>query len=149
MAAEIALPKRRNTTDRRSWHGMAFIMEALVLLVFLIISITILMQLFSASRVHNEEAYALSYSIILASNEAERFTADPSKETTEYYAVDGDAIVGSDESNSEAFKVIRSVDPQKTASGTLYQAVITVEQGGVVVYEIDSARYVSGAGVSS
>lgn len=148
MAFELTLPKRRTATGRRSWHGMAFIMEALVLLVFLVISIALLMQLFTMAKSHDENASALTASVILASNEAERFAVDPLSETTGYYALDGEMIVEVDADHEGAFKVQRAVESQSAPAGTLYYATITVEQHSASIYESTSARYVPDEEVS-
>ena len=43
MGIDLSRLRRGNDHDRRPWHGAAFIVEALVLLVFLIASLAVIM----------------------------------------------------------------------------------------------------------
>lgn len=147
MGLKLTLPERKPMTDRRPWHGMAFIMEALVLLVFLVVSVAILMQLFGAVRTHNEKASVLSTSILLASNEAERFTIDPVSDTTQYYTLADGFFTEAEEETEGTLKVNRTVRPARTDAGIIYYATITVEQHDLIIYEIDSACYSADAEV--
>lgn len=147
MATEIALPKQKNETrDRRTWHGMAFIMEALILLVFLMISIAVLMQVFAAARTHGQDADALSHSVILASNEAERFSANPTTEGITYYMLSDGVLAKTDNEKESVYQVTTTTEANPRGTGMLYLAHISIEHAGVIVYEVDTARYVEGLG---
>lgn len=139
--APLFLPKKKNSANLSTWHGKAFIMEALVLLLFLVISMTVLIQLFGSSQSHDKDAVALTHAVILASNEAERFNVEPSSDVVEHYAVTDGVLKLSEKANENAFTVTRAVSPLPQENGTLYQATITIEQHGQVVYELESATY--------
>lgn len=143
----ITLPKLRRNNDRSTWHGLAFIMEALILLIFLVISIAVLMQVFGAAHTHGQNADSLSRSVTLASNEAELFNANPSEETESFYIIQGDSLTETDGMTEGAFRVSRTVVEESTDGGTLYHATIVVERNNSDIYEITSTRYVSGAEV--
>lgn len=116
-------------SGRATWPGTAFLVEALILLAFLVGALAVFMQLFGASAVRGAENGELAQAIVLASNSAEEFAADPqgaAAETTE-----------------DGFTVRCDVQPEKTAAGTLYHASITVESNGDEVYQLETSRYVS------
>lgn len=83
MGIDLSRLRRGNDHDRRPWHGAAFIVEALVLLVFLIASLAVIMQVIAGAHERSIEADRLSNAIILASNDAEAFAADPTSGNTE------------------------------------------------------------------
>ena len=60
-----------------SWHGSAFIVEALVLLIFLAAAVAIFTQLFSHAAAEAAQSRALSSAVAAADDVAERFSADP------------------------------------------------------------------------
>ena len=127
----MELPARRMSTTSRysSWSGAAFIVEALILLMFLIAALAVLMQLFAGSARLASRSSQIERASIAASSAAERFSADPTGiETT---AQDGDLTIGTD------------VTSEGTAAGTLYHARITVTENGDEVYTLTTARYVS------
>lgn len=148
MADQITFPKQRNTDARRSWHGMAFIMEALVLMVFLVISTAILLQVFESSRAHNNEASSLSYAAVLASNDAELFHVSPISDNEAYFDLKDGVLTPTEEPSDKTYILTRTVRPQQEANGVLYYADIKVEQSGEVLYELNSARYVSSSEVA-
>lgn len=138
----IALPKQKRNNDRRTWHGLAFTMEALILLIFLIISIAVLMQVFNTARTHAQHADSLSRSVTLASNEAELFNSNPEENTETYFVVNDGTLVKTEKVTEDSFVVSRTVTSESTGSGTLYHATIVVERNSIEVYKINSARYV-------
>ena len=111
---------------RRS--SLAFIVESLVLLVFLIASLAVIMQVLAASANKATESRQLEQAVILASNAAERFSADPTgiEETT---MVDGLALTC-------------KVSETALAQGTRYEASITVFSENGEIYRLNTARYV-------
>lgn len=67
----------RRRIERRVWPGAAFIVEALLLLVFLTGSLAVLMSLNADADRAGRESADLMDAIVLASNVAEEFSADP------------------------------------------------------------------------
>lgn len=131
MSFDATFLQHPDKRERRSWHGAAFIVEALVLMVFLIASVTVTVQVMSASHEHGAKAAELSTAIVLASNAAEAFAADPAS---------GDLTVTQDD-----YTLTRSVEREAQDAGTLYRAHIAVAHGSETIYELDTARYVSDA----
>lgn len=135
----------RTRASRPAWANVAFIVEAMVLLVFLIASLAVFMQLFSAALERSEEGGTLTEAVAAASTTAERFEADP--QGVPAVAQFDDLVVTCD------------VTPEKRAGGTLYHADIAVyrasEAPGAAtattspdapgaVYAISTSVYVSG-----
>ena len=154
MGIDLSRLRRGNDHDRRPWHGAAFIVEALVLLVFLIASLAVIMQVIAGAHERSIEADRLSNAIILASNDAEAFAADPTSGNTggEYVLVDGQLVQPEgpiDVLDKSVYDLTRIVEAQSQPGGTLYTAHIYVSCGGEATYQIDTARYVSNEGVNS
>ena len=61
MGIDLSRLRRGNDHDRRPWHGAAFIVEALVLLVFLIASLAVIMQVIAGAHERSIEADRLSH----------------------------------------------------------------------------------------
>ncbi|WP_302391075.1 hypothetical protein [Eggerthella sinensis] len=149
MALDLSRLRRSSVHDRRPWHGAAFIVESLVLLVFLMASLAVLMQVMGNAHERGIEADKLSNAIILASNDAETFAADPTTGNTggEFALVDGELIQPEgpiDALDKNVYELTRIVEAQKQPGGTLYTAHIYVSCGGGTVYELNTSRYVSG-----
>ena len=119
----------RSTRKGSSWHGTAFVIEALILLAFFLASIAVFMQLFGAASAQGIESRELSRAVVLAANAAERFSADPEQAggTTE-----------------DGLSVSCTVEPERTDAGTLYRATIVVFSNGAELYRLETARYESG-----
>lgn len=111
---------------RRS--SLAFIVESLVLLVFLIASLAVIMQVLAASANKATESRQLEQAVILASNAAEKFSADPTgiEETT---------MAGE-------LALTCTVDETSLAQGTRYTASIVVFNKSGEIYRLSTARYV-------
>lgn len=112
-----------------TWHGAAFVMEALLLLVFLAFALAVFMQLFGVAHSRGTEERQLTQAVLLASNDAEAFAAAPQ--------------AGTVATTFDAYAVEREVSTERSQGGTLYRAIITVTCEGRSVYELESARYVS------
>lgn len=146
---ELRLPARKPIDNRRSWHGSAFILEALVLLVFVMAFTVILMQLFVGSRTGGNDADLLSSAVVLATNDAESFAAEPDKTVAaRYYTADDGTLEETGSPSDETLSVTRAISKEDRAGGTLYRADIAVSQGGEVLYELSTAQYVSDAEVN-
>ena len=160
MVVDVSRLRKPQRHDRRSWHGMAFIVEALVLLAFLVASLAVLIQLMGAAQERGMVADELSNAIVLASNDAEAFAARPTDDdATSLFALSDGAlveIVGAPDRAEEAnvgdsgavYEVVRTVERRVEAAGTLYEAHIEVACDGRTVYGLDTSRYVSNEGVA-
>lgn len=152
MMGDFTLSTRRDNAGRRPWHGAAFIMEALLLLAFIVASLAVLMQLFGVAHERSASASELSNAVVLASNEAEVFAAAPSDtDATHYFTLVDDELVETNAAdtqaeNNDAFTVTRTVERKSESAGALYSAHISVERSDAVLYELDTARYVSTSG---
>lgn len=114
MAFGSATEERRPTRQKAAWPGIAFIVEALLLLVFLAVCLAGFMRLFGESHRMAAESQQLEQALLLAQNRAEQFAADPA-------AAEGESVQGN-------LAVTCVVTPQETEGGTLYQAEITVRR---------------------
>ena len=128
----------RKTTSRArsSWSSVAFIVESILLLVFLVASLGVLTRVFSASLNHSVESRTLDASTIAATSIAEHFAADPTD--VEERVKLGDLVVTCD------------VTEEPRAAGTMYHARIDVydmtgADASEPVYTILTSRYESGA----
>ena len=119
-----------------TWAGSAFIVEAILLLAFLVASSAVFVQLFSAASLRSDESSVMATAVAAASTTAERFAGDPKnvQETTEY-----DGLI-----------VSCKTDSVKRAGGTMYHADITVYASGdapvgdgTVIYAVSTSTYVS------
>lgn len=126
-AAHTNEPRAPRRTRRGS---RAFIVEALVLFVFLVITLAIVSQLFFASANQAQKSLELERAITVASNAAERFSANPTSAEIS-------------EAGQDGLTVRCTITPQFTASGTLYEATITVSNEYEDIYTLTTARYVS------
>lgn len=118
-------------TSRRGRHGnRAFIVETLVLFVFLIVSFTVIVQLYVASAGLAQQSLELERAATAAANVAERFSADP--------------LATNLDVSDDKLAVTCEVTPESMTGGTLYRAHITATVDDVEVYALDTARYVSG-----
>lgn len=148
-----ASSRRTSASDRRTWHGAAFIVEALVLLAFLMASLAVLVGLMGSAHERGSAADELSCAAILAANDAEKFAADPTapQDAERYASVDGRLVkLSSDDAEEDAtvYELVRTVIPRGQEAGTLYEARILVSCGGKPVYELSTSRYVSTEGVA-
>lgn len=110
---------------------MAFLIEALVVLAFLMTSLAVFVRLFSGAQVEGLRANELSQAVLAASVGAERFAADPTQ-VQEFTTEDG-------------LSVSYEVKETPHGTGTLYNATVVVSHDGAQVYTLETARYVSAA----
>lgn len=120
---------RSNGSDVRGKRGMAFIVEALVLLFFLVLAVTVFVQLLGGAVVRSQQATDLENAVQIAQDAAETFAADPQSfqpEDQGIYVVDAD------------------IERTATSAGALFRATIKVSKNGEEdsVYELSTARYV-------
>lgn len=128
------LHRRRASHVKSSWHGKAFLVEALVLLAFLVMSLAVILTLFVNARLESAGGERLAQSVHLAQNAAEEFAANPTDAEALAIVQDGLAV-----------SARLSYEPHE--SGTLVRAVITVaEQNGEADAAGDGADAGDGAG---
>lgn len=141
-ASTLLAAQRRGSPA--TWHGTAFVVEALVLLVFLAFALATFMQLFGAAHERGVEERQLTQAVLLATNDAERFAAAPLDGSGRAaYGANGSALDSGEAAEAGTFVVTREVTPVDREGGTLYRATITVKCDGETVYELETARYVS------
>lgn len=123
---------QRSRHDVPSWSGMAVVVEGMVLLLFLVTSLAIITQVFAAATVRGTEGRQLAEAVAAATNEAERFAADPQGDTGAP-TTEGD------------LRLEREVTSQPSASGTLYQATISVfgPDRQEPLYVLTTSRYLA------
>lgn len=152
--------------ERAVWPGAAFIVEALLLLVFLTGSLAVLMNLNAESdRIGRESAHLMN-ALVMASNSAEEFAADPA-------AMTGAQTLDAEDTDANLryegdLVLVRDVTAEPTEAGVMYRAVITVwdqdavssisapnadaasyevtlvDEGAEPIYQVETAAYVSG-----
>ena len=135
------LPTERTREDTApSWSNASFLIESMLLLVFLIASLAVFTQMFSASMARAEDSRQLTAAVTAASDTAERFTANPS------------GVNAIEENNGMI--VTCDVDSDERESGTLYHAKISVYKAESFdlydmravadpVYSVSTARFES------
>jgi len=127
---ELELQNQRRMHRTSGFKNGAFIIEALILLIFLVLSIAVFTQLFAWSASQSTKSYDLQQAVLAATNTAEEFANDPT---------------GVDELTTEGdLDVVCDVTPSDMPNGTLYSAHITVDKDGEELYSLDTKRYVRG-----
>lgn len=127
-----ALYLQESREERPARRNTALIVESLVLLVFLIASLAIITRLLVVSLDNAEKSKSLEHAVILATNAAERFTAQPAS--------------ASDVERDGELTVRCEVTPERLGAGTLYSATITVADEDGEIYRISTSSYVSEVG---
>lgn len=130
MAVSSEMNTSNTSRARTSRRGMAFFIEALVVLFFLMLSLAVFVRLFSGAQIEGMQANKLSEAVLVATNRAEEFSANPT--AVKDLAYEGDLMVSCD------------VEETKMASGILYEATITVSDESGELYVLETARYVHG-----
>ena len=120
---------RYRRSDRTTWPGIAFILESLLLLLFVSASLAVLMSLFVQADLLGEENVRRSEAIIVATNVAETFAQDPSSVESAF--------------EQDGYQVTCDVSPQDNEAGTLSLAHIAVSFEDTVLYELTTANYQS------
>lgn len=138
---------------KRNWTGAAFIVEALILLVFVAGTLAVLLNIFARSYTVGQASQKEARAILVATNVAETFAASPAEGI--FVSTEGDFVTSC------------LVQEEKTSAGTLYNARISVyslkdferDDGEALtandlvpvyfdswtpVYELTTARYISG-----
>ena len=129
------IARKTKSRARTSWSSVAFIVESVLLLVFLAGSLAILTQVFSSSLNRSVESRTLDAATIAATSIAEHFTANPTD-------VEEETVLGD-------LRIVCSVADEPREGGTMYHATIDVydttgAHGAQPVYSIATSRYESG-----
>ena len=107
------LPTHRKVIGvRPRWSGAAFLVEAMLLLVFIMASLAVFTQLFAASAERANQSRDLTDAVAIASTTAERFAADPQGVAREF--------------TQGRLRVVCDVRPEARQGGTMYYATISV-----------------------
>lgn len=124
---------------KNSWTSTAFMVEAIVLLFFLIAAMAVFTQLFGLATTTSTEAARLANATTLAQNAAEEFSSNPAS-----VAKGKQLGLGAAAGSSDKFKLTCDVDKKKQGTGILYSAHIVVSDDGGEVYSLDASRFVEG-----
>lgn len=116
----------------------SFVVEALVLLVFLAACMAVFTQLFSGSATLAKQSERLSDAVMVAKDAAEEFSSAP--EAVASGKPVGLTVIAN---GKGSFDVSCDVTTDETDAGTLYRAHISVSDSQGVAYELDATRYVS------
>lgn len=128
-------PAARSKGRKTGTHGIAFLIEALVILAFLMACMAVFTKLFAAAQLEGLAATHTSQAVIAATNRAEQFSANPT-DTSEVVTANG-------------LRTVCEVDQIQHGAGVLYNATIIVydeSAQGAEIYRLETSRYVSGAG---
>ena len=107
------LPTRRNSVVARSrWSGTAFLVEAMLLLVFVMASVAVFTQVFAVSAERANASRSLTDAVAVATSTAESFCADPSSADGEFF--------------EDGLRIVCRVVPEQRNDGTMYHATIDV-----------------------
>ncbi len=138
---------RVKQTRSSAFSGAAFVIEALILLVFLAACLALFMSMFGTANEIGVENTRQEQAITLAANEAELFAADPTGSFGAHEVSVATGLAGrtatSASPETEIFTVRCDVTPEAMAAGTLYRALITITFEGETLYSLQTAHYVS------
>ena len=124
------MERRAAHTKATSFSHAAFTVEAIILLVFLVGALAVFTQLFARATTTSQQAAQLEQAVVLATDTAEQFSADPTSVAAK--------------TTHDDLTVTCSVTQTQETGGTLYNANIVVSSSDSQVYSISTARYVSG-----
>lgn len=127
MALSSEFGSSSSISHRATHKGMAFLVEALVVLAILMVSLAVFVRLFTSAQLEAVHAKNLSQAVVIATNRAEEFAADPTQ-------------VESSTEEGE-FTVLCDVKPNPSKDGTLYDATIEVRKDGETLYTLQTSRY--------
>lgn len=123
---------------KATWTGTAFMVEALVLLFFLVASLAVFTQLFAYSANEAKQAGRLTQATAIAENAAEEFSVNPTA------VAQGKPVGQAAAQGADGFTVSCDVSAETQAAGTFYTAHISVSDNEGEAYALDAARYVEG-----
>jgi Tfp pilus assembly protein PilV len=128
----MATAKTQHPSVTRSikQSSVAFFVESLLMLVFLVASLAIVTQIFAASANRASQSQHLERAVIVAANTAEQFSANPTGVAKQ--------------STSGELATTCAVTSTHSSAGTIYNATITVSDETGEIYTVKTSRYVSG-----
>ncbi len=128
LTDRMSLRAARRSADTTGRHGMAFIVEALILLAFLVACIAVFMQLLGSAGHLSEDATKLDRAVQYAVNAAEQFAADP--------------VSSEGEGSHAGLTVTSDVTEEAMDHGTLYHAhIVVTDEESATIYELDTSKY--------
>lgn len=130
MAISSEMTSQGASGRSQGHRGTAFLVEALVVLAFLMVALAVFVQLFSKAQIKGVESTQLSQAVLLATNYAEEFSADPTGVETQM--------------TEDGLTATCNIKENKNKAGTLYEATIEVSDGSKTVYTLNTARFVNG-----
>lgn len=110
------------------WRGTAFLVEACVLLAFVVAAVAVFAALFLGAAREGERAVRLTRAVVAARDAAERFVAD---------GEDGSWEAGE-------LRVRVDVTEDDEVAGLLRATVSVTDAGGELVYQLTTARAAGG-----
>ena len=141
---------RKKERSHSTWHGTAFVLEVVVLLLFIAVSMAVVCMLFGKSFEVDQRADTLTRAMTLATtgavNGAETFEADPTDPDCPMqvnYEFDGQTFRSADTYEPGMYVVRRDVEADESAAGTLYRAHICVSRYDETVCTLSVAKYQS------
>lgn len=121
----------RKPNAKPPWKGAAFVVEAMLLLLFLVAALALFTRLFALSVAQSAESHELTMAVAAASDVAERFAADPG--SVPESSVEGEVTVTCD------------VTDETRSQGVYHKAEIRVYgKAGEVVYALTTGAYKGG-----
>lgn len=151
----IAAARARHNTkngslrSQHTWHGTAFVLEAVALVFFLTVSLAVVTNLFGSAHKLGQSANDLTCAITLATtgseNGAEAFEADPEHafQGSLYYEYVGAAFQKTDTYTSGVYSVTNTITSAPSASGVMYTDTVVVSRFNEDVYQLETKRFVS------
>lgn len=128
-SASIGIRALRAPVAAQEPKRSSFVVEALLLLICLMIVITVSISIFAFAAAKGAGSAREENAIIMATNIAEQFAADPNSLQERY--VDGDYVA------TCALSI--SMD----AAGSLYDTTIDIDWKGDRIYSLSTSKYVS------
>ncbi len=133
---------RVKQTRSSAFSGAAFVIEALILLVFLAACLALFMSMFGTANEIGVENTRQEQAITLAANEADPTGSFGAHEVSVATGLAGRTATSASP-ETEIFTVRCDVTPEAMAAGTLYRALITITFEGETLYSLQTAHYVS------
>ena len=129
----VKAQSRRRSLRNQNRRGFAFLIEALIVLAFLMGCLAVFVRLFSAAQLEGLASTRLSEAVVVATNRAEEFSANPTN-------------TGSAKTEN-GLRVECEVKKEPGKAGTLFKATITVHDernGDAELFSLETSRYMSG-----
>ena len=141
----LGLSMQRRHQPRVRWEAAAFLVETMMLVLFIMASLAVLTAMYAQAAQRSTESDELSGAVAMAISAAERFSADPAAMPQRM--------------EQDGLTLVCDVTADEREAGTLYRATIRVyadNAGGAdgagsgpasatPVYQVSTATYASGA----